>query len=128
MLEAAADHLAIGEVPDSGNTRQDLFVATEQLIKTFSDRLAGIVIFAAIANLDDHPTMASTFRNQWVYPWRQSAVEAIQRGIDRGDFPAETDITLILDVIVGTVFQRTLVVAQPLTEGLASLIIDLIIP
>ncbi len=128
VLEAAADHLAIGVVPDTGDTRRDLLVAADQLIETFSDPLAGIVIFAAIAKLDDGPTMASTFREQWVYPWRQSAGEAIQRGIDRGDLSPNTDISFILDVIVGTVFQRTLVGVRPFTEGLAVSIIDLIFP
>ncbi len=61
-------------------------------------------------------------------PWRQSAVEAIERGINRGDLPASTDIVFALDVIVGAVFQRTLVVAQPMIEGLDQAIIDLILP
>jgi hypothetical protein len=127
VLEAVADHIAIGVVPDTGDTRGDLLIATQQLIETFSDRLAGIVIFAAIANLDDDPNMARIFRETAVTPWRQSAVEAIQRGIDRGDLPADTDIAFALDVIVGTVFQRTLVVAQPQTEGLSRSIIDLLV-
>ena len=128
VLEAASDHLAIGLVPDTGDTRQDLLIAVEQLIKTFSDRLAGIVIFAVIANLDDDPTVAATFRDTWVYPWRQSAADAIQRGVGRGDLPPDTDIQFTLDVIVGTVFQRTLTMAHPMTEGLARNIIDLIVP
>jgi AcrR family transcriptional regulator len=127
VLEAVADHIAIGVVPDTGDTRGDLLIATQQLIETFSDRLAGIVIFAAIANLDDDSNMARIFRETAVTPWRQSAVEAIQRGIDRGDLPADTDIAFALDVIVGTVFQRTLVVAQPQTEGLSRSIIDLLV-
>ncbi len=128
VLEAAADHIAIGLVPDTGDTRRDLLIATQQLIKTFSDRLAGIVIFAVIANLDDDPKVASAFRDTWVAPWRQSAAEAIQRGINRGDFPANTDPVFTLDVIVGAVFQRTLVIPQPMTEGIDQAIIDLILP
>lgn len=128
VLEATGDHLDIGVVPDTGDTRQDLLIATNQLIATFSDRLAAIVIFAAIAVANDDPNMARTFRDTRVYPWRQSAAEAIQRGINRGDLPASTNAAFILDVIVGTVFQRTLVLAQPNTDGLAETIIDLIAP
>ena len=50
------------------------------------------------------------------------------RGIDRGDLPASTDIVFTLDVIVGAVFQRTLVVPEPMTGGLDQAIIDLILP
>jgi hypothetical protein len=128
VLEAAADHLTIGLVPDTGDTRQDLLIAARQLIKTFSDRLAGIVIFAVIANLEDDPKVARAFRETWVTPWRQSAVEAIERGINRGDFPTSTDIAFILDVMVGAVFQRTLVIPEPMTGGLDQAIIDLILP
>ena len=48
VLEAAEDCIAIGEVPDSGRTSEDLRIASEQLIRTFSDPLATVVIFAAI--------------------------------------------------------------------------------
>lgn len=120
VLEAAADHLAIGLVPDSGSTRSDLRTAAEQLIATFSDRIAGIVILAAIARVDDDPEMAAQFRRQWVLPWRASATEALQRGVTRGDLHPDLDVDLALDILVGTVLQRTLVVPEPKTEGLST--------
>lgn len=127
VLEAALDNISIGTVPDTGDTRADLSIAVEQLIGTFSDRLAGIVIFAVTAGLDDDPTLAATFREVFVYPWRSSAAQAIERGVARGDLPPDTDIQFILDVIVGVVFQRTLVMAQPMTEGLEQRILDLVL-
>lgn len=127
VLEATSEHLEIGVVPDSGDTRQDLLVAARQLIDTFSDRLASIVIFAVIAHLEDDPSMAVAFRDTWVYPWRTSAAAAIERGIARGDLPAGTDPGLYLDMLVGTVFQRTLVIAHPDTQGLAEALVDVIL-
>ena len=61
VLEAASEHLNIGRVPDTGNSRNDLLVAIRQLINTFSDQLAGIVILAAIANLDDDTGNGGTY-------------------------------------------------------------------
>lgn len=127
VLEATADHLEIGSVPDTGDTREDLLVAARQLVDTFSDRLAAIVIFAVIAHLEDDPTLAAGFRDTWVYPWRRSAAEAIDRGIARGDLPADADRELYLDVLVGTVFQRTLVLARPATAGLEDPLVDMIL-
>lgn len=127
VLEATAGHLAIGLVPDTGSTREDLLTAARQLIATFSDRLASIVIFAVIAHLEDDPSVAAAFRDTWVYPWRASAVEAIQRGIERGDLPADADRDLLLDVLVGTVFQRTLVPASPQVDGFAEALVDMIV-
>jgi AcrR family transcriptional regulator len=127
VLEATADHLEIGTVPDTGDTREDLLIAARQLVDTFSDRLAAIVIFAVIAHLEDDPTLAAGFRDTWVYPWRRSAAEAIDRGVARGDLPADADRELYLDVLVGTVFQRTLVLARPATAGLGEALVELIL-
>jgi AcrR family transcriptional regulator len=127
-LEAAEEHIAIGLVPSTGDTRRDLHIAVDQLVGTFADPLAAIVIFAAIATLEHDPLMARAFRDGYVYPWRRSAAQAIQRGIDRGDLPAESDVSFILDVIVGTVFQRTLILREADTGELAEKIGDLIMP
>lgn len=127
VLEATSQHLEIGVVPDTGITREDLLVAARQLVETFTDRLASIVIFAVIAHLEDDPSMAATFVGTWVNPWRESAAEAIDRGIARGDLPADTDGDLLLDVMVGTVFQRTLVLTEPKTSGLAETLVEMIL-
>jgi len=120
VLEATSSNLEIGVIPDTGDTNQDLAIAVRQLVDTFSDRLASTVIFAVIAHLEDDPRMAAAFRDAWVYPWRASARAAIERGMQRGDLPPDLDVDLCLDVLVGTVFQRTLVQARPDTEGLAA--------
>jgi AcrR family transcriptional regulator len=127
VLEAAADHLAIGLVPDSGSTRTDLHAAADQLIHTFSDPIAAIVILAAIARVDDDPAMAAEFRRRSVLPWRTSATAALERGVARGDLRADLDVELALDLLVGTVLQRTLVVAAPKVEGLAESLVDVLV-
>lgn len=118
VLAAAADNVRIGIVPDTGSTRGDLEAAVRQLATTFSDRIVGIVMLAVIANLDDDPTLSQRFRMETVGPWRASAEAAIRRGIERGDLPADTDVTFTLDVIVGTVFQRTVIIPYPATAGM----------
>jgi AcrR family transcriptional regulator len=118
VLDAAKSQIQIGTVPDTGNTRTDLKAAIDQLIETFSKPLASIAIFASITTLDDDPKMAQIFRDTYVYPWRVSAAEALARGVERGDV-SNDDIQFVLDVIVGTVFQRTLVLKDPNTEGLS---------
>lgn len=127
LLEAAADHLAIGSVPDSGSTRDDLTEGARQLIRTFSNPVARRVIFVVTAQLDDDPAVAATFRERWVYPWRQSMAAALARGIARGDLAPNLDVELMLDTIVGTVFQRTLVMATPRTRGLAKDLVMLLL-
>lgn len=126
VLEATAKEIAIGPVPDSGDTESDLRIAIEQLIETFSQPLASIVIFAAITTVEADPVMAATFREEYVYPWRVTAAQAITRGIERGDLAID-DAQFVLDVIVGTVFQRTLVMKEPMITGLTDNLLGLLL-
>jgi AcrR family transcriptional regulator len=127
VLEAAEEHLEIGVVPDTGSTRGDLVIAARQVTDTFTDPVAAAVIFVVLAGLEEDPSLAMTFMARWVQPWRDSLAEALQRGVRRGDIPAESDVEFLLDVLVGTVFQRTLVVREPNTQGLEDLIADLLL-
>ena len=102
---------------DPDLTAADMDAAIGQLIDTFTRPLASIVIFAAITTGGSDPKMAQIFRDRYVYPWRVSAFEALKRGRARGDVSAD-DLHFLLDVIVGTVFQRTLVMKEPMIEGL----------
>ena len=117
VLEAAEDEIAIGTVPDTGESIADMDAAIAQLIDTFTRPLASIVIFAAITTGGSDPKMAQIFRDRYVYPWRVSAFTALERARERGDVSTE-DLHFLLDVIVGTVFQRTLVMKEPMIEGL----------
>jgi hypothetical protein len=101
-------------------------VAPTSVSTAFSDQLAGIVIMAAIANLDDDMQMAATFRETAVYPWRVTAAAAIERAVERGDLPPDTDVLFTLNVIVGTVFQCTITPAAPMTAGLEEGSLELI--
>ena len=127
VLEAARDHIDIGVVPELGTTEAELRAAIEQLIATFSDRLAAIVIFAAISTADHDPSMARELRARHIYPWRQSAAAAIERGIARGDLPADTDPVFILDLIVGMVFQRAVVVRDEDLGNLAERLLSVVL-
>jgi len=128
VLEAAADNIDIGEVPDTGDSRADIHGAVKQLIATFSDPLAKIVIMAAVANLDGDMEMATRFREETVYPWRSTAAAAFERARQRGDLPPDSDPTFLLNVIVGTVFQCTVVPASPMLDGLEEGLLDLVLP
>jgi AcrR family transcriptional regulator len=119
LLEAARDDISIGVVPDTGDTREDLRRAIEQLVTTFSRPLAQAVIFAAISPHQSDPELAQTFREIYVYPWRVTAAEALRRGAARGDIASDADVAFLLDLVVGTVLQRAMVLKTPDTVALA---------
>ena len=127
VLEAAEADISIGLVPETDDSRADVEAAIDQLVDTFSRPLASIVIFAAITTGGNDPVMAQIFRDKYVYPWRVSAAEAMTRALpeDRAD---ADKIQFLLDVVVGTVFQRTLVLKEPNTMGLKERLMGLVLP
>ncbi|MBF9030998.1 TetR family transcriptional regulator [Rhodobacterales bacterium HKCCE3408] len=126
VLDAAADDISIGLVPETNEPRADVEEAIGQLVNTFSRPLASIVIFAAISTGGNDPVMAKVFRDNYVYPWRASAAVALARALPNGEDSAE-DVQFLLDVIVGTVFQRTLVLKEPNTLGLKDRLMALVL-
>ena len=127
VLEAANKDISIGLVPETKDPRQDVEAAIDQLVDTFSRPLASIVIFAAITTGGDDPVMAQIFRDKYVYPWRVSAAAALVRTLNDKSADA-SEVQFLLDVIVGTVFQRTLVLKEPNTAGLKERLLALVLP
>jgi AcrR family transcriptional regulator len=126
VLDAAGSDILIGVVPNTGNPVKDIETAIDQLIITFSRPLASIVIFAAITKGANDPKMAQIFRDKYVYPWRKSAAEALQRAQSLKAIRS-ADTQFILDVIVGTIFQRTLVLKEPVVTNLRTELMTLLI-
>ncbi|MCG6883365.1 MAG: TetR/AcrR family transcriptional regulator [Silicimonas sp.] len=127
VLEAAEGDISIGLVPETNDPRADVEAAIHQLVDTFSRPLASIVIFAAIATGESDPVMAQIFRDRYVYPWRVSAAAAMVRALPE-DRSEASEVQFLLDVIVGTVFQRTLVLREPNTVGLKGRLMSVIFP
>ncbi|WP_299731999.1 TetR/AcrR family transcriptional regulator [uncultured Tateyamaria sp.] len=125
VLEAAEADISIGLVPETADPRVDVEAAIDQLIETFSRPLASVVIFAAITTGGNDPVMAQIFRDKYVYPWRVSATSTLVRALPKHKSHSE-NVQFLLDVIVGTVFQRILVLKEPNTAGLKDRLIALI--
>ncbi len=127
VLEAAESDISIGHVPQTEDPRADVAAAIDQLVDTFSRPIASIVIFAAITTGGNDPVMAQVFRDKYVYPWRVSAAEALARALPEDGAEAH-HVQFLLDVVVGTVFQRTLVLKEPNTSGLKRKLMTLVLP
>ncbi len=127
VLEAAESEISIGRVPHTKDPHADVAAAIDQLVDTFSRPLASIVIFAAITTGGNDPVMAQVFRDRYVYPWRVSAAKALARALPEDEAEAY-NVQFLLDVVVGTVFQRTLVLKEPNTSGLKCKLMALVMP
>ena len=71
--------------------------------------------------------MLEAFRERFLWPRRKQAYQTLQRGIDRGELPADSDLDLILDSLYGPIYMRFLIRHDKLHEGFADEICALVL-
>lgn len=108
MTMAAMTHLVvpIAEIPDSGSVRGDLRACLRGLRDWINHPVHGAVLpdLTSAAAHDDG--LARALWREVGQPRRDLASTILQRAIERGEIPADTDIDLALDVIAGPVYWR----------------------
>lgn len=128
VLEALAGILTAPPVPDSGDTRRDLTAIVEQAMILYSnDGDARTIIAGLVSEMNHNPDLADTLREQFIEPRRADNRETLTRAIERGDLPANTDIELLIDVLVSPVSYRALVTGAPIPPGFAEQVVDRIL-
>ena len=87
----------------------------------------GKVVAALIAGGQSDPELIKAFRDRFLWPRRKQAYRTLQRGIDRGELPADTDLDLILDSLYGPIYMRFLIRHDKLDETFADEICGLVL-
>jgi len=106
------------QFPDTGSVRRDMSLQMRNLIRVFrSER--GKVVAALLAGGQSDPELIEAFRDRFLWPRRKQAYKTLQRGIDRGELPADSDLDLILDALYGPIYMRFLIRHGKLHEGFA---------
>ncbi len=104
--------------PDTGSVQNDMSVQMRRLIRVFRSK-RGKVVAALLAGGQSDPELIEAFRERFLWPRRQNAYQALQRGIDRGELPRGIDLDLVLDALYGPIYMRFLIRHDKLTEEFA---------
>jgi AcrR family transcriptional regulator len=120
-LEDAAEDL----VPaDRGDLEHDLprylLRLTEFLVATDS----GEVFRALIGQSLHDPDVATVFRDRCVDAQRDRDRLLIERAIQRGDLPADLDVNIAVDQLVGPIYYRILVTGQAVDADFVDALVD----
>jgi AcrR family transcriptional regulator len=112
--------------PDTGNVRSDMSLQMRRLIRIFrSDR--GKIVAALLAGGQSDEELIEAFRERFLWPRRRQAYQTLQRGIDRGELPPDSDLDLILDSLYGPIYMRFLIRHAKLDESFADEICGLVL-
>ena len=105
------------EPPDTGSFQGDVLALTKQMITVFRHPLASRIIPAVAAEMDRDPELEILLRDTVEGPRRLRYAELLRRGIDRGELPADCDVDVALDFLIGPLYWRLLVRRKALDLG-----------
>lgn len=99
----------LGEHPaaDTGTLRGDLLCAVTTLWRAFRGPL-GHALAGLVADMAQDAALASSIRREVMVPRRRSMREAIERACARGEACDDMNVELLLDMLTGPFYFRTL--------------------
>jgi AcrR family transcriptional regulator len=109
--------------PDTGCVREDLRAQMQRLAGIFRGP-RGRILRSLIGGGQSDPELIAAFSNRWLMPRRLEASGILQRGIDRGQLPAEIDRNMLLDTLYGPLYFRMLVGHGPLSTSFVDDVCD----
>jgi AcrR family transcriptional regulator len=112
--------------PNTGSVQRDMSLQMRRLIRIFRSR-RGKVVAALLAGGQSDPELIEAFRERFLWPRRKQAYQTLQRGIDRGELPAGSDLDLVLDSLYGPIYMRFLIRHDNLDESFADDICALVL-
>jgi len=100
---------------DTGSVRGDLEAAVGTLLNAFAGPL-GRALAGLVADMAQDNALALTIRKDVLTARRRSMREALVRGRDRGEVRDGLDVELVLDMLTGPFYYRTLFGHAPITR------------
>lgn len=103
-------------VPDTGSLREDLTILATQLCRYLSTPLG-----LAVAQLLAWPAKDLAVTELQSEVWRDrtaSAVKMVERAVERGEAPEDTDPRLVIELLVAPIHWRVLVLKEQLESDL----------
>jgi AcrR family transcriptional regulator len=123
---AVVSELGDNPAADTGHIRGDLEAAVGTLLRAFVGPL-GQALAGLASDMAQDPELASIIRQEVLAPRRKSMREALERAQSRGETRRDCDVELVLDMLTGPFYFRTLFGHVPLTRETARLVVDYVL-
>ena len=114
--------------PDLGETRDELVAFVNAAVTILGSTLMGRVMQGLVSDLATDSELGRAFRERVVAMRVAEVRRLVERGIERGDLRADTDIELLHELLFGPVYYRLLLSGSPLDRNLAARIVDSVLP
>ena len=120
VADALADNVAGGvPIPDTGSIETDLREHARSLISWLTSPLGRAVLAATMSDAARaQPEIAEVERRFYV-DRLQRAEAMVTRAIARGELPADTDANAVIKTVLGPIYLRLLITAEPINDATA---------
>lgn len=123
---AACREIGAAPPPDTGSAREDLLAFVRGFMHVLRASDAGRVMPALVAELAHNAELAEAFREGFVQPRRARVLEAVRRGVERGEVRADVDPEVVADAVVALLQHRFLVTGMEIDDELPERVVDLL--
>ncbi|HEY3810950.1 MAG TPA: TetR/AcrR family transcriptional regulator [Acidimicrobiales bacterium] len=111
-----AEFLASQPLPDTGSLDGDLRAALRAWVRTVRGTPTGRALGGLIGQVQHDPELAIAWTQRVVTPIRAQHRRIIERAMERGEIPADSEADLLLDMLYGPAYHRLLNGHLPLTN------------
>jgi len=123
---AVLSEMGDNPAPDTGALRADLEAVAESLLNAFVGPL-GQALAGLVADMAEDAELAETIRQEVLAERRKSMREALGRATARGEIRPDLDIELVLDMLTGPFYFRTLFGHAPMSRRMTREIVDYVL-
>jgi AcrR family transcriptional regulator len=123
LLERATDWVP---VPDTGSVREDLVGLAAAVVANVSTPEMSAVIRTFVAEAPRESALAERGREFWAVRFELDR-EVVERGIARGELPEGTDPEFVIENVLGPIYFRLLISAEPLDKAFAERVVDFVL-
>lgn len=125
--ETLARRLKVESIKDSGSLREDLRQAVAATVENYSNSIAGVVVPGLIADIGHDADLHDSFFKEFIQPRRASVTRLLERAVEEGALPVDTDMDLVMDIWAGAVFYRAVVTGRSVSDDLPDALVALIL-
>ena len=105
--------------PNTETAAESLMLQMQQVVNVLSGDV-GRIVAQIIAEGQCDSDALDSFRDRFLNPRRDAARRVILQGIESGEFAADIDPDLAMDILYGPIYYRLLVKHLPLDEAFAA--------
>jgi hypothetical protein len=122
-----AQFLARQPLPDTGSLRGDLLASLRSWIRVVKGTVTGRTLVGLIAEVQRDPELAEVWSERFVRQVRAQHRLMIERAVERGEIPSDTDADVTLDLLFGSAYHRLLQSHLTLSDRFAQSVVDTIV-